>query len=173
MATTTLLILFATLAQASLTPPLPPIIAREDFHNSTNYTNISVGQNTTYPGAESLRDYDTAAYKIYIAFMVFGTISAALMLPVIYSSDALHWRRQKKHETATRQRKKDVAEATARKRQMQRETTRPQQAHTCAAYAFIPATANIAMKIVGPTAHTSDRSGVYPTASCSVSGCKM
>jgi hypothetical protein len=124
MATTILLTMFATLAQASLTPLLPPIVVRDTLQNST--TNVTAGQNTTYPGAQSTRNYDTAAYKVYIAVMVFGTVSAALMLPIVYSPDVLYWWRQKKHKKAVEQRKEDVAEATARMRQ---EMTQPQEAH--------------------------------------------
>lgn len=131
MATTFLLALFVTLAQASLIPPLPPLVVRDGFQNITIMNNISGGHNTTYSGAISTRNYGTAVYKIYIAFMVFGTISAALMLPVIYTPDMIHWWKQKKHQKAVTQRKQDVAEATMRMRQMvqQQDVSQPQRAH--------------------------------------------
>jgi hypothetical protein len=118
MFTTILLALFTTVARASLTPLLPPIVVRDGLHNSTIHANISAAHNETYTGAESIRNYDTAAYKVYIAFLVFGTVSATLMLPVIYSPNAIHWWRQSKHQKALKQRKGDVAEATARVREM-------------------------------------------------------
>lgn len=123
MATTLLLTMFATFAQAHLTPLLPPITVRDTLQNST--INISAGRNTTYPGAVPTRNYNTAAYKVYIAFMVFGTVAAALMLPIVCSPDILHWYRQMKQKKATKQRKEDVAEVTAR----MRETAQPQEVH--------------------------------------------
>lgn len=123
MATTILLTMFATFAQAHLTPLLPPITVRDTLQNST--INVSAGRNTTYPGAESTRNYNTAAYKVYIAFMVFGTVAAALMLPIVCSPDILHWWRQMRQEKAVKRRKEEVAEATARMREM----TQPQEVH--------------------------------------------
>jgi len=70
------------------------------------------------------RTYDTVAYKMYIAFMIFGCVAATLILPVAYSPKAIHWWRQKKHQKSTKQRKEDVAEATMRMREM-RESTPP------------------------------------------------
>lgn len=124
---TTILALFATLAQARLMPPLPPIVVRdglEDVYDTVKNANISAGHNATYPGADVARNYDTFAYKIYIAFMIFGAVSAALILPIVYSRNAIHWWRQKKHQKALRVRKEDVAEATMRMREM-RESTPP------------------------------------------------
>lgn len=128
MATTIILPLFATFAQARLMPPLPPIVVRdglEAVYNTIANASISAGRNTTYPGAEMARNYDTAAYKLYIAFMVFGTVSAALLLPVAYSPHVIYWWRQKKHQKSIQQRKKNIAEATMRMREMHESTPPP------------------------------------------------
>lgn len=125
MAITILLTLFATLAQARLTPLLPPIVVRDGLHNTTVNANISAGHNTTYSGTVPTRNYDTAAYKIYIAFMVFGTVSAALILPLVYSPNAIQWWRQKKHEKSVKRRKEEVSPATVRMREMRVNTPPP------------------------------------------------
>jgi hypothetical protein len=121
MATAIFLALFVALAHARSMPPLPPIVIRDglgDVYNTVKNAGLPAGHNTTYFSAESARTYDTVAYKMYVAFMIFGTVSAALLLPVVYSPNAIHWWRQKQHRESNKQRKEDVAEAAMRTREM-------------------------------------------------------
>ena len=74
--------------------PLPPIVVRdglEDVYNTIKNANLSAGHNTTYSGIEVTRNHDTVTYKLYIAFMIFGCIAAALIIPVAYSPKAISW----------------------------------------------------------------------------------
>ncbi|KAF2628959.1 hypothetical protein BU25DRAFT_465994 [Macroventuria anomochaeta] len=116
METTIVLTMFATLAQAGLLPFLPSIEVRDMLQNST--ANVYAGQNTTQVDPESMRDYNTTEYRVYIAFLVSGIVMAVAILPVSCSPDILYWYRRKREDKQVRQRKADVEMATAKMRAM-------------------------------------------------------
>jgi hypothetical protein len=89
MATTLLLAAFAALAQAHVIPPLPILQVRDPLSNTSTPAPAGGNFTYTYPGFNSPSDpayTHSAAWKVYIAFLVLGSCMAVVvpLLGVLY-----------------------------------------------------------------------------------------
>lgn len=131
MQSTLIFVTFAALAQAGLVPLLPPFLpplsVRDAPRNSTITMAAPFGLNSTQSNlGPDVHYLDTVAWKVYIAFLVLGILTAALMLPVVYSTDLLSWYRSRRAEKQNKQREIDVKVAKAKMREMLQQ---PEHAH--------------------------------------------
>ncbi len=111
------LIMFATLAQAIFIP-MPPIQIRDTLHNST--VSSSVDQSTQVD-SESTFNHSTAAWRMYIAFLVLGILAAIIMFPAVCSADVLTLCRSRRKQEVFKQHKVDVELAALKMREMLQE----------------------------------------------------
>lgn len=123
MKTTIAVTMLTSLAQAAYLPILRPITVRNTQPNNT--TNIYPGHNTLLV-PEAARKYDTAAYRVYITFLVFGIVMAIVVVPIACSNDTMHWYRAMRAKKGIQQRKVDVEAATRKMREM---TQQPDRAY--------------------------------------------
>lgn len=116
MNTATTLIMFAAFAQAGLVPMLPSLEVRYPLHNST--IDALDNCNSTKVSHEPTRRYDTAGWRVYIAFLVLGILVALLTLPVVCSPDLMRWYRSIRGRRNVEERTVDVEFATAKMQEM-------------------------------------------------------
>ncbi|OSS53328.1 hypothetical protein B5807_02650 [Epicoccum nigrum] len=82
MTTTLLLTGLAALTQAHILPPLPILSVRDPLANTSTPAPAGGTPNSTYPGFDSLSHpaySHSAAWKVYIAFLVLGIFIAVLV----------------------------------------------------------------------------------------------
>lgn len=126
---TTLLAASAALAQAHYIPPLPILSTRDPLTNTS--TPAPAGGNSTYPGINTPSDpayAHSAAWKLYIAFLVVGAIMA-VAVPVL--GGACFWFRVRRGK-GKKQKGDDVEMSGLSKmkaRAMVEGMMRPQNAH--------------------------------------------
>ncbi|KAJ4988436.1 hypothetical protein SVAN01_06053 [Stagonosporopsis vannaccii] len=129
MHSTLTLIIFAALTEAGSIPLLPPILPplsiRETLQNNTGVALF--GQNPTQFNPRSDANYkDTVAWRVYIAFLVLGILTAVVMPPIVCSPDILYHYRSMRAKKQTEKRKNDVEVATAKIREV---LQHPKSAH--------------------------------------------
>ena len=85
MKTTLLLAAFAALTQARVIPPLPILEVRDSLANASMPAPAPAGGNSTftYPGSNAASGpayKHSAAWKVYLAFFIIGTLMAAFVV---------------------------------------------------------------------------------------------
>lgn len=129
MNTVTALFVFASFAQAGLVR-MPPLEMRHSLDNSTTDASDSHGATLLNPGPT--RNYDTTAWRVYIAVLVLSIMVAVLALPVVFSPDLMQWYRSMRGRRAAEQRKVDIDLATATMHEMTQPENvylRPERVH--------------------------------------------
>lgn len=110
MQTFLILAAIVTLAQAGLTPILPPLTPRDMPLNST--------RNSTTFGDEVTPYHTTVEYKVWLAFLIFGIVAAVMYLPLVFGRDLLRLCHGVKKGRQIQQRYGDVEMAQAQMRGM-------------------------------------------------------